>query len=63
MWRMVVRMNGVPLQTLHLILTIWNMEQVNRLCIMFAEDVELVGGEGEPKAPWVEVKANIHKAT
>jgi hypothetical protein len=30
---------------------------------MFAEDVELVGGEGEPKAPWVEVKANIHKAT
>lgn len=39
--------------------TIRNMEQVIRLRLGVAEDEELVEGED----PWVEVEANIHKAT
>ena len=60
---MAVRTTGIPSPIPHLIPTIRIMDQLNRLCAGVAEDVELVVGEAEAKAPRLEVAANICKAT
>lgn len=56
-------MNGILWQTQHLIPTMRIMEHLNRLRGGVAEDEELVVEEGAQNGPWVEVVANIHKAT
>ena len=56
-------MTGIHWRTHHLILTHRITEHWSRLRVGVAEVEDLVVGEGEEKAPWLEGEASIHKAT
>jgi hypothetical protein len=62
MWMMVQRRNGTPSPTQHLIHTMLTITRVNRLRVGAVEDVEVVGGEGDLQAPWVEDEARMQTA-
>ena len=58
-----LRRTGTLSPTPHSILQVQNMHTPIRLLLGAVEDVEVVGGEGEVRAAWVEVEARIQKAT